>query len=139
MRRGFASTQPQRWRAGCREVFGRVPKRSGGSGSAVKAQTAPPTLRSKPVLMGQMEMSLRQPQASLRVRRGRLVSLFTPLGRLNAGECRRGGPRVILQASFTRMQRPFLCHKRAVAVERNTDARDRESQKGAASEGMLSA
>ena len=93
MRRGFASTQPQRWRAGCREVFGRVPKRSGGSGSAVKAQTAPPTLRSKPVLMGQMEMSLRQPQASLRVRRGRLVSLFTPLGRLNAGECTRDGPR----------------------------------------------
>ena len=74
-------------------------------------------------------MSLRQPQASLRVPRGRLVSLFTPRGRLNAGECRRGGPRVILQASFTRMQRPFLCHKQPVAVERNTDAQNRESQK----------
>jgi hypothetical protein len=38
-------------------------------------------------------MSLRQPQAFLRVPRGRLVSLFTPRSRLNAGECRRGGPR----------------------------------------------
>ena len=93
MRRGFASTQPQRWRAGCREVFGRVPKRSGGSGSAVKAQTAPPTLRSKPVLMRQTQMSLRQPQAFLRVPRGRLVSLLTPLGRLNAGECDGAAPR----------------------------------------------
>ena len=125
MRRGFASTQPQRWRAGCREVFGRVPKRSGGSGSAVKAQTAPPTLRSKPVLMRQTQMSLRQPQAFLRVPRGRLVSLLTRFGRLNAGECKRGVPRVILQASFTRMQRPFLCHKRAVTVERTNDARSR--------------
>ncbi len=38
-------------------------------------------------------MSLRQPQAFLRVPRCRLVSLFTPLGRLNAGECTRDGPR----------------------------------------------
>ena len=73
-------------------------------------------------------MSLRQPQASLRAPRGRLVSLFTPLGRMNAGECGRDGPRVILQASFTRMQRPFLCHKRAVVVEWTNDARDRDSQ-----------
>ena len=69
-------------------------------------------------------MSLRQPQACLRVPRRPFVLLFTPLSLLNAGECRRGGPRVILQASFTRMQRPFLCHKRAVAVERNTDVPD---------------
>ena len=52
-----------------------------------------PTLRAKPVLMRQTQMSLRQPQAFLRVPRGRLVSLFTPLGRLNAGECERAGPR----------------------------------------------
>ena len=93
MRRGFASTQPQRWRAGCREVFGRVPKRSGGSGSAVKAQTAPPTLRSKPVLMRQTQMSLRRPQAFLRVPRGRLVSLLTSFAQLNAGECDAPAPR----------------------------------------------
>ena len=82
-------------------------------------------------------MSLRQPQASLRVRRGRLVSLFPPCGRLNAGECRRGGPRVILQASITRMQRPFLCHKRAVAVEWNTDARSRFTEGASAAHVLL--
>ena len=97
-----------------------------GQGSAVKAQTAPPTLRSKPVLMRQTQMSLRQPQACLRVPRRPFVLLFTPLSLLNAGECRRGGPRVILRAGFTRMQRPFLCHKRAVAVERTNDAQNRE-------------
>ena len=56
------------------------------------------------------------------------MSLLTRFGRLNAGECRRGGPRVILQASFTRMQRPFLCIERAVAVERTNDARSRVSE-----------
>ena len=74
-------------------------------------------------------MSLRQPQTSLRIPRGRAVSLLTPLDRLNAGECKRGGPRVILQASFTRMQRPFLGGERAVAVEWNNDAQNRDSQK----------
>ena len=37
-------------------------------------------------------MSLRQPQACLRVPRRPFVLLFTPLSLLNAGECRRGGP-----------------------------------------------
>ena len=82
-------------------------------------------------------MSLRQPQAFLRVPRGPLVSLLTHYRPLNAGECKRGGPRVILQAGFTRMQRPFLCHKRAVAVERTNDARSRFTEGASAAHVLL--
>ena len=63
-------------------------------------------------------MSLRQPQAFLRDRRGRLVSLFTPLGRLNAGECTAPSRARRDTSGFTGRQRPFLGDERALAVAR---------------------
>ena len=99
-----------------------------GVGYAVNAQTTPPTLRSKPVLMRQMQMSLRQPQPFLRVPRGRLVSLLTSFARLNARECGRAGPRASRHNRLQCTQRPFLCGERALAVERTNAGAYGDSQ-----------
>ena len=53
------------------------------------------------------------------------MSLFTPFGRLNAGECKRSGPQRRDTSGFTCMQRPFLGGERALAVERTNDVRSR--------------